>query len=135
VKVPVMFMTGTNDRGANPSEDANWRKQAFDNSPAGDKYFVVIDSARHSSFTGQVGFYDMTPARTASTNPYYPQQPLPQQQRGAMVFGNDRRIFQMIKIASLAFWDGYLKNDTTARDLLQPQKFESAFTGAHITTK
>ncbi len=136
VKLPVMFMTGTNDRGANASEDANWRKQAFDNSPSGDKYFVLIDSARHSSFTGQVGFYDMTPARPAtSTNPYYPQQPLPQQQRGAMVVGNDRRIFQMIKIASLAFWDAYLKNDTTARDLLQPQKFESAFTGAHITTK
>ncbi|MDQ6799768.1 MAG: alpha/beta fold hydrolase [Acidobacteriota bacterium] len=137
VKVPVMFMTGTNDRGANQSEDANWRKQAFDDSPAGDKYFFLIDSARHSSFTGQVSFYDMTPTMpTTSSSPYYgQQQPMQQQPRGAMVVGNDRRIFQMIKIASLAFWDAYLKSDQTARDLLQPQKFEGAFTGAHITVK
>ena len=138
LKTPVMFMTGTNDRGANASETPDWRKQAFENSPAGDKYFVLIDSARHSSFTGQVSFYDMTPmANTPMTSqsPYYGQQPMPQQQRGAMVVGNDRRIFQMIKIASLAFWDDYLKNDQAARDLLAPQKFESAFAGAHITVK
>jgi predicted dienelactone hydrolase len=137
VKVPVMFMTGTNDRGATQSEDANWRKQAFENSPPADKYFVLIDSARHTSFTGQVSFYDFQPTMqpATSTSPYYGQQPMPQQQRGAVVVGNDRRIFQMIKIASLAFWDTYLKNDTTARDLLQPQKFESAFSGAHLTAK
>jgi len=138
VKVPVMFMTGTNDRGANASETPDWRKQAFEDSPSGDKYFVLIDSARHSSFTGQVSFYDMTPISTTpttSSSPYYGQQPMQQQQRGAMVVGNDRRIFQMIKIASLAYWDAYLKNDQTARDLLQPAKFEGAFAGAHITVK
>jgi predicted dienelactone hydrolase len=136
VKVPVMFMTGTNDRGANQSEDANWRKQAFEDSPPGDKYFVLIDSARHSSFTGQVGFYDLAPTMpTTSSSPYYGQQPMQPQQRGAMVVGNDRRIFQMIKIASLAFWDAYLKSNVTSRDLLQPQKFESSFTGAHISVK
>jgi predicted dienelactone hydrolase len=136
VKVPVIFMTGSNDRGANPSEDANWRKLAFEDSPAGDKYFVLIDGARHSSFTGQVSFYDMQPTiPTTSSSPYYGQQQMPQQQRGAVVFGNDRRIFQMIKIASLAFWDAYLKNDTAARDVLQSQKFESAFSGAHLTAK
>jgi hypothetical protein len=133
-----MFMTGSNDRGANSSETPDWRKQAFENSPSGDKYFVLIDSARHLSFTGQVSFYDMTPISTTpttSSSPYYGQQPMQQQQRGAMVVGNDRRIFQMIKIGSLAFWDAYLKSDQTARDLLQPQKFEGAFTGAHITVK
>jgi predicted dienelactone hydrolase len=138
VKIPIMFMTGTNDRGANESEDANWRKQAFDDSPAGDKYFVLIDGARHSSFTGQVGFFDSTPMSNypqPSNNPYGQQQLPPQQQRGAMVFGNDRRVFQIVKITSLAFWDAYLKNESSARDLLQPQKYESAFTGAHLTAK
>ncbi|HEY8131904.1 MAG TPA: alpha/beta fold hydrolase, partial [Thermoanaerobaculia bacterium] len=67
VKVPVMFMTGTNDRGANESEDANWRKQAFDDSPPGDKDFVLIDGARHSSFTGQIGFFDSTPMNVPRT--------------------------------------------------------------------
>jgi pimeloyl-ACP methyl ester carboxylesterase len=137
LKVPVMFLTGSLDRGASESEDVNWRKQAFENSPAGDKYLVVIDGARYTSFTGQVGFYEvapMTPVPT-STNPYYGQQQVPQQQRGAVVFGNDRRIFAMVKIASLAFWDAYLKNETSAKELLQPQKFDASFTGAHLTTK
>ena len=137
VKVPTLFMTGTNDRGVSESENPDWRKQAFENSPPGDKYFALIDGARHSSFTGLVSFYDVQPQVPVptSTNPYYGQQPMPQQQRGAMVFGNDRRIFQIVKIASLAFWDADLKSDTAARDLLSPQKFESAFAGAHLTTK
>ena len=135
LKVPVMFMTGTNDRGASESEDVSWRKQAFENSPSGDKYFVLIDGARSSSFTGQVSFYDVPIQPATTTNPYYGQQQVPQQQRGAMVFGNDRRIFQMVKIASLAFWDAYLKSDTTARDLLSTPKFESSFSGAHLTAK
>src|SRR5713101_5675002 len=104
LKLPVMFMTGTNDRGGNESEDFNWRRQAFENSPAGDKYFVLIDSARSSSFTGQVSIFDMQPPATpaqAPTGPYGQIQPVPQQQqRGAVVFSNDRRIFAIIKIAS-----------------------------------
>jgi predicted dienelactone hydrolase len=138
IKVPVMFMTGSNDRGANDTEDANWRKQAFDDSPPADKYFVLIDGARHSSFTGLVSFYEMQPALPTQTlNPYGQPQVQQQQpqQRGALVFGNDRRIFQMVKIASLAFWDAYLKNETSARELLQPQKFEAAFSSAHLTVK
>ena len=35
VHVPIMYMTGTNDRGATEAEDYNWRKQAFEDSPAG----------------------------------------------------------------------------------------------------
>ncbi len=138
VKIPVMFMTGTNDRGANESEDANWRKQGFDDSPPGDKYFVLIDSARHSSFTGQIGFFDSTPMNVprTTTDAYGRPVQVPEQQpRGALVFGNDRRIFQIVKITSLAFWDAYLKSDSTARELLQPQKYETAFTGAHSTAK
>jgi predicted dienelactone hydrolase len=134
--LPLLFMTGTNDRGANESEDANWRKQAFEDSPPGDKFFVFIDGARYASFTGQVGFFEMAqPTRPAATNPYG--QPVPQQQQppGAMVFSNDRQIFNTVKITSLAFWDAYLKNDTNARDLLQPQKYESSFGAAHLTVK
>ena len=135
VHVPIMYMTGTNDRGATEAEDYNWRKQAFEDSPAGDKYFVLIDSARHSSFTGQVSFVDLQPTTTPSTSPYYGQQQQMPQQRGAMVFGNERHIFSIIKISSLAFWDAYLKNESKARDLLQPAKFETSFNSAHLTAK
>src|SRR6266542_2543255 len=139
IRIPVLLMTGTNDRGATEAEDAHWRKQAFDYSPAGDKYFVLIDGARYASFTGQVGFYAMEPTTTPTmaTDPYgrpIVQQPQ-QQPRGAMVFGSDRQNFNVVKITSLAFWDAYLKNDTTARELLQPQKYESSFTAAHMSAK
>jgi len=130
-------MTGTNDRGANETEDANWRKQAFEDSPAGDKYFVLIDGARYSSFTGQVGFFEMasTTNYPAQTNPYGQPIPAQQQQRGAVVFGNERQIFNVVKITSLAFWDAYLKNDSSARDLLQPEKYQSSFPASHLTAK
>src|SRR5438034_6028788 len=45
VRVPVMYMTGTNDRGAAESETPDWRRQAFEYSPPGDKYFVLIPGA------------------------------------------------------------------------------------------
>ncbi|HEY6843256.1 MAG TPA: hypothetical protein VI391_03750, partial [Thermoanaerobaculia bacterium] len=57
IHAPTLFMTGSNDRGANESENADWRKQSFENSPSGDKYFVLIDGARYSSFTGQAGIF------------------------------------------------------------------------------
>ena len=137
VTIPALFMTGTNDRGANETEDANWRKQAFEDSPAGDKYFVLIDGARYSSFTGQVGFFEMasTTNYPAQTNPYGQPIPAQQQQRGAVVFGNERQIFNVVKITSLAFWDAYLKNDSSARDLLQPEKYQSSFPASHLTSK
>jgi dienelactone hydrolase len=138
IRVPVLYMTGTNDRGANETENAVWRKEAFENSPAGDKYFVLIDGARYSSFTGQVGVFAMsTPTAMTPTDQYgrpIVQQPL-QQQSGGMVFGNDRQVFGIAKLTSLAFWDAYLKNDASARDLLQSAKLEAAVSTAHLSVK
>jgi predicted dienelactone hydrolase len=138
VRVPALFMTGTNDRGANESENASWRKQSFENTPAGDKYFVLIDGARYSSFTGQVGIYAMAAQQPITQTDQYGrpivQQQLPPQ-TGGMVIGNDRQVFNVAKITSLAFWDAYLKNDTAARELLQPAKYETSVAGAHLTVK
>ena len=39
VKVPAMFMTGSRDYGANETEGPDWRRTAYENAPAGDKYF------------------------------------------------------------------------------------------------
>jgi dienelactone hydrolase len=138
LRAPVLYMTGTNDRGANESENAAWRRGSFDNSPTGDKYFVLIDGARYASFTGQVGVFAInTPQPMTQTDQYgrpIVQQPLPSQQ-GGMVFGNDRQIFGVAKMVSLAFWDGYLKNDTSARDLLQPAKLEASVSAVHVSAK
>ncbi|HEY9788067.1 MAG TPA: hypothetical protein V6D17_21945 [Candidatus Obscuribacterales bacterium] len=50
IRVPAMYMTGTYDQ-TGWTKAAN-RKQAFDGSPHGDKYFVVIDGANHMTFAG-----------------------------------------------------------------------------------
>ncbi|HUJ13297.1 MAG TPA: hypothetical protein VL284_05840 [Thermoanaerobaculia bacterium] len=140
VHAPTLFVTGTNDRGGSESETADWRKQAFENSPAGEKYFVLIDGASYTSFIGQIGMYALEPTTTpiVSTDPYgrpvaVAQQT--QQRQGAVVFANQRQIFADVKIASLAFWDAYLKSDANARDLLQPSKFDESFTSAHMSAK
>lgn len=139
LNVPVLFMTGSNDRGANENENAAWRRQSFENSPAGDKYFVLIDGARYASFTGQVSIFALEPGTRpmTQTDPYgrpVAQQPLPQQQ-GGVVIANDRQVFNIAKMTSLAFWDAYLKSDTTARDLLQPAKYEASVSSAHVSVK
>jgi predicted dienelactone hydrolase len=130
LRVPTMFMTGTEDRGPVEGENAEWRKQAFDYSPAGDKYFVLIDGARHNSFAGALTpiLPPEEPRLVARDRP-----PIPQ--RASVGLASERHILQIIKVASLAFWDAYLKNDSAARDLLLPQKFEDAFGGAHLTVK
>jgi predicted dienelactone hydrolase len=125
VRIPVMYMTGSLDRGATESETPEWRKQAFEFSPAGDKYFVLIPGASHLSFTGGAGAIAF---ESTQTSPYgygqrgnYPQQN-PQRPAG---FAN-RGPFNTIKITSLTFWDAYLKNDTGAREVLTPEKLQAS---------
>jgi len=54
MKLPMMCVTGSLDRGAQGQEPA-WRREPFVLSPAGDKYFVFIEDANHFSFTGARG--------------------------------------------------------------------------------
>ena len=56
VKIPMLYMTGSNDRGALASEDADWRRTAFVNTPGGEKYFVEIEGARRLVESGEVLF-------------------------------------------------------------------------------
>ncbi len=130
VRVPMMYMTGTNDRGATEAEDANWRKEAFENSPPGDKYFVLLKGAGHLSFTGMTGLAAPLQRPVATSTSTYSGQP-----RGGVLFTPDRRIFDLIKITSLAFWDAYLKNEAASRELLEPAKYDASFTGAQMSAK
>jgi predicted dienelactone hydrolase len=124
LRIPALFMTGSLDRGAG---DENWRKEAFTNSPPGDKYFISIEGARHMSFTGR--FADLEdelpmfderrggsmarPTTDAWGN--VQQQP---RDRTDSVFERERRVFAAVKLATVAFWDAYLKGDAKARDYL-----------------
>jgi pimeloyl-ACP methyl ester carboxylesterase len=90
VKIPWMLMTGTKD--VVPfltATDVKSRLGVFPALPPGGKYEVVLDRAEHSAFTDR---------------------PLPgdKEQRNP----NHHRV---ILALSTAFWDAYLKGDTSAR--------------------
>lgn len=125
VRSPVLFMTGSAD--ARPNEPADWRRQAFENSPAGDKYFVSIEGAGNTSFTGQYSEpramdrpTNMNPPMS-STDPAAAQRAQidAQSRRGGAAFERERFTFGTIRLVSLAFWDAYLQNRTEGRDYLQ----------------
>jgi predicted dienelactone hydrolase len=136
---PVMFMTGSRDTGAQ-NETADWRRTSFENAPAGDKYLVFIEGARHMSFAGAMTLnpdllqrdYDMPPGtlRDPYRDPSMMQQPT-NGERG--VYRGDRTIFNTVRMASLTFWDAYLKDDAKAKDALHSNV--QMFGGTTVTRK
>jgi predicted dienelactone hydrolase len=129
VHVPAMFMTGTRDYGANEAESPDWRRTAYENSPTGDKYFVLIRNAGHMTFTGLgTGLGDqqqydrnreapIVDPRTGQVLNAVPQS----NNAGPMI--SDRGTFGSIRSISLMFWDTYLKNKADAKALLDPTKY------------
>jgi predicted dienelactone hydrolase len=145
VKVPAMFITGTLDFAA--GGDVKPRHDAFAYSPAGDKYFLSFNGARHMTFAGgTVGDISDAeiPVRSSggypTNDPWGNQQPQMQQanrgtSRGGSLFERERRIFTAAKIASTAFWDTYLKNDTAARDYLKPGGTIESFNAGEVVVE
>jgi predicted dienelactone hydrolase len=92
LQLPMMVQTGDLDRSMS-GKDWHWRMLPFDLSPSGDKYLLVIQSARHRTFTGQ---NLSSPA--------------------------EKSAFETVRMTSLAFWDAYLKNDPAARAFLAQKR-------------
>lgn len=122
VKVPIMYMTGTEDRGMTEEETPEWRREGFIFSPPGDKYLVVIEGARHATFTGR-----LLPPREElrmpdTMDPYDPRRLDPAQRPSRNTTMGDplreRNLFGVVKIASLAFLDAYLKGEPSAKQFL-----------------
>jgi dienelactone hydrolase len=130
IRVPALFLTGSRDLGAVQSEDATWRKQAFDLSPAGDKWYVSIQGAGRSAFTGNVGdFGGYQPQTTDAGYPVgrggpmgggYGQQAPTQRTNAPVVMGSGGS--GTVRTLSLAFFDAYLKNDKAGREYLDKLK-------------
>jgi len=134
VKVPVMFMTGSGDFGALETETPAWRKAAYENSPAGDKYFVLVDGARNMTFTGLAApiqpDQDMT-LYEPRIDPVTGQQVYVRTQRTTPTnFINDRGIFERIRSIAETFWDAYLKGDAKAKDRLNEGQY-----GGNVTAE
>lgn len=143
VRSPVLFMTGSADVSTRQADPANWRRQAFENSPAGDKYFVSVEGAGTTSFTGQYteprptdprGMTNTNPPLSDPNDPYGRQRAQipqdPRRDRSSAAFERERFTFGTIRLVSLAFWDAYLQNRNEGREYLQKLSTRSDLTFA-----
>ncbi len=138
VKAPAMFMTGSRDFGGVETETPEWRKTAFENSPTGDKYFVLLEGARSSTFTGMAPLmaeqsYQPTTTSIPVVDPRTGQvmQQYPSTQRmNSGTFISERALFDRIRSIALTFWDAYLKADAKVKERLAAGQF-----GTNVTVE
>ncbi len=130
LRTPALFMTGTRDRGISDAETPEWRREAFELSPAGDKWLIVLPDAGHAVFTGRMERFTEAQAREEARrgDPLDPDDPRDPQARtrrprarGAAegLAARARSSFAQIKVLSLAFWDAYLRGDAPGREQLE----------------
>ena len=127
-----MYMTGSTDIGMTETENETWRKQAFELSPAGDKWFVSIAGAGHFAFTGRTVAPIATvepdmrvPVRTRELPPRSDpaDEPNPLMPRRVDTgFYSARQSLAVIRTVSVAFWDAYLANENAGREYLAKLK-------------
>ncbi|MGB3509853.1 MAG: hypothetical protein WBA93_11530 [Microcoleaceae cyanobacterium] len=115
--LPMMVMTGSRDRGAQ-GQDSNWKMEPFELSPAGDKYLVFIEGANHFSFS--IPLSETPPGQSRLGG-------------SPKVAGTQQQaIADYIKIASLAFWDTYLKQNSEAKTYLHSDALE-VYSGGNLS--
>jgi predicted dienelactone hydrolase len=125
VRTPTLFMTGTMDRGMAEDETPEWRRQAFELAPAGDKWLVVFEGATHGSFTGRIGPSVAGSQMDENRPPIGPDRrpvgtvPETRANRESNAGLRIRGIFSNIKGISLAFFDTYLKGEAEGRTALE----------------
>ena len=99
-----MVVTGTRDPGVK-NQDPSWRLDAYQLSPPGGKYALFIEGASHLSFTGLAAEPGATLPRVAGKKP--------------LSADEEVAVFKDLKIATLAFWEAYLKADANSKAFLQ----------------
>ena len=121
--VPALFMVGSMDFGVTDAETPEWRREAFTLAPNGDKWLLMLQGARHASFTGRLE--DVMRSNAFEPDPVFsdPTRVTPRTaslSRPSMVLSvNERSVFNRIKGLSLAFWDAALKGDAKGREALE----------------
>lgn len=135
VKVPVLFLTGSRDEGFNENETPTWRREAFEGSAPGDKYFISIEGARHATFTGRYGDIRMVDPMDAErigiTDPRDPRRTtrVEQPRTPYVASFSERELFESVKRFSVAFWDAYAKGESRAKEYL------TSLSGANFARK
>jgi predicted dienelactone hydrolase len=111
IHMPMMVMSGTYDKGIR-GEDPSWRTEPYLYSPAGSKYLIFIKDGNHMIFNGDPEsgkkLHKLLGADSVvdSLNSHEPS------------FKDYERMFNEVKVASVVFWDAYLKGDKAAKALL-----------------
>ena len=103
IKIPCLHMTGTKDDSPIGETAAKDRRLPFDHSKGPGQYLIVFNGGDHMIFSG----------------------------RGRLL-GNrrkDARFQELIRGASTAFWDAYLKGDAAAKAWLADGEFKAAMGG------
>ena len=131
LRMPALFITGSLDTGTTEGETAEWRKEPYQLSPAGDKWLIVIEGARAASFTGRMEDLMAAVARERATNdplrdpmrdPLNPNPAPVRNERMATAseqgIMRQQEIFALARGSSLAFWDTYLVTDPDAHTAL-----------------
>ena len=124
---PMMVMTGPEDQGAD-GQDYRWKTEPFELSPAtSNKYLVLLAHANHFSFGGRSQSEGRQSQRNGGGTQVGRRRDRPFRQRRQA--GGDRLLMQgrqrqeqrtlnYIKLASVSFWDTYLKGEAQAQDYL-----------------
>jgi len=99
VKIPWLCMTGTHDASRIGGATVESRLEVYPALPVGDKYELVLNGAEHSVFTEQA-----LRGETSERNPNH---------------------HRSIKAITTAFWDAYLREDTTAKNWLTSKDVRS----------
>ncbi|TWT67187.1 alpha/beta hydrolase family protein [Allorhodopirellula solitaria] len=92
VKIPWLLMTGSKDVSRFRNQSAESRLTVFPALPPGDKYELLLHNAEHSAFSDRALLGDTEPRN-------------PNHHRAILAF-------------STAFWDAYLREDSSARTWL-----------------
>lgn len=108
---PMFVMSGTADGPTRTGQPAEWRKKPYELSPAGDKHLVWVEGLDHGY--GGISGWNFNPRN--KPNPDH---------------------VRYTKIATLAFWDAYLKDSREAREYLASAKLPMLSQGAvHLEHK
>lgn len=103
VERPLMVVTGTRDPGVK-NQDPSWRLDAYQLSAPGNKYAVFIQGASHLSFTGLSAEPGAVPKASG---------------KKPTTADEEVAVFKDLKIATLAFWEAFLKGDANSKAFLQ----------------
>lgn len=130
---PALFIVGTAETGVDETETPEWRRRAYELSPAGDKWLLTLEGGGYSAYTGRISAVapgNQQPVRDPmndpnndpTRNPVSRPVIVPQEQtrpREGSVGLRTRGAFGTVKAISLAFWDTYLRESTEGRTALE----------------